>query len=120
MSYFANVVDGVVEQVISAEKDFVDTLGGTWLQTSYNTSGGVHYGQDGQPDGGIALRKNYASVGGIYDEGLDAFMRTQPYASWILDEDTCWWNPPTPYPQPDNGVNEYLWDEDTLSWVEYE
>ena len=115
MAHFAKVVDGVVETVIVAEQDFIDTLEGTWVQTSYNTRGGVHLGQDLEPDGGVALRKNYASIGGIYDSVRDAFYLTQPFASWVLNEDTCLWNPPTTHP---TDGKEYTWDEDTTSWVE--
>jgi hypothetical protein len=67
LGHFAKVVDGKVTQVIVAEPEFFDTFvdssPGTWLQTSYNTRGNVHYGQDGQPDGGVALRGNYAGIG---------------------------------------------------------
>ena len=67
MSHYAKVVDGKVTQVIVAEADFfetfVDSSPGEWIQTSYNTRGGVHYGPDGTPDGGVALRANYAGIG---------------------------------------------------------
>jgi len=119
VSHFAKVKDGIVEQVIVAEPEFFDTFvdnsPGEWIQTSYNTRGGVHYGQDGQPDGGVALRKNYAGVGFSYDKSRDAFIPPQPYASWTLNEDTCLWNSPVPY--PDDG-NFYTWDESTTSWLE--
>lgn len=114
MSHYAKVEDGVVTEVIVAEQDFIDTLDGTWVQTSFNTRGGVHYGSDGQPDGGVALRKNYAGIGYIYDEKLDAFYAEKPYPSWTLDEDSCVWLPPVPY--PDDGL--YDWDEDSQQWVE--
>ena len=115
--HFAKVENGLVTQVIVAEQDVIDSgiFGHGWVQTSYNTHGGVHYGQDGQPDGGIALRKNYAGIGYTYDSVRDAFISPQPYPSWTLDEDTCYWNPPTPYP---TDGNIYSWDEDTQSWVE--
>ena len=115
MAHFAKVVDGVVENVIVAEQDHIDTLEGNWVQTSYNTRGGVHVGQDLLPDGGVALRKNFAGTGFMYDSVRDAFYEPKPYPSWILDEDTCWWNPPVAYPTDDKF---YKWDEDTLSWVE--
>lgn len=115
MSHFAKVVDGIVEIVIVAEQDFIDDhCEGTWVQTSYNTRGGVHLGQDLMPDGGIALRKNYAGVGYTYDEDRDAFIPPQPFASWTLNEDTCLWDSPVPYPE--EGMHE--WDEETKSWVE--
>jgi hypothetical protein len=82
-------------------------LGGTWIQTSYNTHGGVH------DSGAIPLRKNYAGVGFKYDSELDAFIPPKPHESWILDEQTCLWNPPVEYPLDGN---IYLWDEDLTNW----
>jgi hypothetical protein len=112
MSHFAKVVNGIVTQVIVAEQEFfntfVDTSPGEWIQTSYNTIGGQH--PEGRP-----LRKNYAGIGYTYDRERDAFIPPQPYASWLLDEETCLWNAPTPYP---NDEKLYVWDEPTLSWVE--
>jgi hypothetical protein len=120
MSYFAQVNEsGIVVQVIAISQEMIDTgLWGdpsTWFQTSYNTRGGVHYGQDGQPDGGVALRKNYAGIGSIYDKDRDAFYTPQPYPSWSLNAQTCYWEPPVPMPTDEN---LYTWDEETLSWVE--
>ena len=102
MSHFAKVLDGVVISVIVAEPDyfdtFVDKTPGEWIQTSYNTRGGIHYGPDGQPDGGEALRKNYAGVGYTYDRARDAFIPPKPHPDAVLDEATClWvWDEPTP------------------------
>jgi hypothetical protein len=119
MAHFAKVVDGIVTKVIVAEPEFFDTFiddsPGQWIQTSYNTHGGVHYGQDGEPDGGVALRKNFAGVGFIYDSSKDAFYTTQPYASWSLNEDTCLWEAPVPY--PDDG-KRYIWNETITNWTE--
>ena len=119
MSHFAKVLDGKVVQVIVAGPEFfdtfVDTSPGQWLQTSYNTRGGVHYGQDGQPDGGIALRGNYAGIGYTYDAANDVFYAPQPYPSWVLNKTTWVWEPPVPYPT-DGKV--YNWDEATKNWVE--
>jgi hypothetical protein len=123
MGHFARMdKDGIVVQVIAIEKDVLDTGHwgdpNDWVQTSYNTRGGVHYAPNSRtPDGGIALRKNYAGLGFTYDKIRDAFYAPQPYPSWALDEDTCQWKAPTPY--PDDG-KEYIWDEDTTSWVERE
>ncbi len=78
-------------------------------RTSYNTQGGVH------KLGGTPFRKNYAGVGYIYDPVRDAFYTEQPYASWTLDESTCYWQPPTPRPE---GMDWY-WKEDTTEWVDY-
>ena len=111
MSHFAKVENGLVTQVIVAEQDVLNTGAfgdpASWIQTSYNTRGGQH--PEGRP-----LRKNYAGIGMIYDPVRDAFYAPQPFPSWALDEDSCLWNPPTPY--PDDG-NRYTWDEPTTSWV---
>lgn len=111
MSHFAKVLNGVVVQVIVAEPEFfetfVDTSPGQWIQTSYNTHGGVH------SLGGTPLRMNYASVGGTYDAVKDAFIPPKPYESWTLNESTCLWE--APVPMPDDGA-VYLWDEQNASW----
>jgi hypothetical protein len=113
MTHFAKVTDGLVTQIIVAEPDFfntfVDSSPGEWIQTSYNTNGGIH------TNGGVPLRVNYAVVGFSYDPTRDAFIPPQPHNSWLLDETTCNWNAPTPYPT-DNLM--YYWDEDTLVWLE--
>lgn len=120
MAHFAKVDQGKVINVIVAEPEFFDTFvdnsPGEWIQTSYNTIGGVHYGQDGQPDGGVPLRKNYAGIGFSYDQSKDAFIPPQPYPSWVLDETTCLWNPPIPFPSDFPEV-EYNWDETNQVWV---
>ena len=117
MSHFAKVHDGVVVQVIVAEKEFfntfVDSSPGAWIQTSYNTRGGVHYGPDNEPDGGVALRGNYAGIGYNYDHVNDVFYASQPFASWILSQTTWLWEPPVAYP---NDGKMYCWDEPTVSW----
>ena len=119
MSHYAKVLNGIVQKVIVAEADFfntfVDTSPGEWVQTSYNTYGNIHYGQDGQPDGGIALRGNYAGINFIYDRIHDVFYPPQPHASWILNQSTWLWEPPIPYPQDDKN---YIWNETTVSWQE--
>lgn len=119
MAHFAKVENGKVVQVIVAEQDFIDSgvVGHGWVQTSYNTRGNVHYGQDGQPDGGIALRGNYAGIGYVYDAANDVFYAPQPFPSWILNNQTWLWESPVPYPD-DNKL--YRWDEDTTSWIEVE
>ena len=120
MSHFAKVENGIVTSVIVAEQDFINSgaVGdpAAWVQTSYNTRGGVHYGQDGQPDGGVALRKNYAGIGYVYDAGRDAFYAQKPYNSWVLNESTCYWEAPTPMPTEEG--KRYNWNEETTSWVE--
>jgi hypothetical protein len=118
MSHFAKVLDGKVIQVIVAEPDFfntfVDSSPGEWLQTSYNTRGGLHYGPDGEPDGGVALRGNYAGIGYTYDQIRDVFYAPQPYASWKLNETSWLWEPPVPRP---NDNQQYVWDEATINWI---
>lgn len=117
MAHFAKVNQGVVVDVIVAEPEFFDTFvdssPGEWIQTSYNTRGGVHYGADGVPDGGVALRKNYAGIGYSYDYELDAFIPPKPYPSWSLNESSCLWEPPIPCP---NDGSIYLWDEAEQMW----
>ena len=118
MSHFAKVTDGKVTQVIVAEAEFfktyVDSTPGEWIQTSYNTRGGVHYGQDGQPDGGVALRANYAGVGYTYDHTNDVFYPPQPFPSWTISAPTWTWE--APVAMPTDG-KPYTWDEATKNWV---
>ena len=85
----------------------IDNLGGTWVKTSYNTMGGVH------TQGGEPLRKNYAGIGYTYDEIKDAFIPPKTFDSWILNEETCLWEAPTPRPIDEN---MYTWDESSLDW----
>jgi hypothetical protein len=117
MAHFAEVDDNsIVVRVLVVPDDQEDRgsdyladnlgLGGTWVQTSYNTHGGVH------ADGGTALHMNYAGVGYSWDG--TGFAAPQPYGSWTLDENYVW-QPPTP--MPDDG-NLYAWDEESLAWVE--
>ena len=111
MAHYAKVISGVVTKVIVADQDFMDNLveeeAGEWVQTSYNTYGGEHL------NGGTPLRKNFASVGYTYDEAKDAFYAPQPFPSWVLNETSCLWGPPTPIPDDEN---LYRWDEETKSW----
>jgi hypothetical protein len=109
MAHFAKVVDGIVEQVIVADTaEWCETnLGGTWIQTSYNTTGNTH------TLGGTPLHKNYAGIGYSWD-GV-GFAAPQPYLSWTKNSDTYSWEAPTPRPTDDKF---YQWDEATTSWVE--
>jgi len=91
-------------------------LGGLWVQTSYNTRGGVHYGADGKPDGGVPLRKNYAGLGYSYNATLDAFVPPQPYPSWVLNNDTGLWDAPVAMPAAIDG-SIWVWDEPSKGWV---
>jgi len=113
MSHFAKVENGTVTQVIVVEQDVLDTgLFGNpslWVQTSYNTLGGLHV------LGGTPLRKNYAGVGYTYDSERDAFIPPKIYNSWELNEETCLWEAPTTMPS-DGKI--YRWNEETVSWDE--
>ena len=113
MAHFAKVVDSKVVQVIVAEPEFfntfVDSSPGAWIQTSYNTAGGVH------KNGGTPLRKNYAGIGYSYDAGRDAFIPQKPFASWTLNDTTCLWD--APVAMPTDG-KMYTWDEEAGNWVE--
>jgi len=99
--------NGVEQESIGI--DFLTKLTGypVWKQTSYNTHGGVNN------NGGIPLRKNFASIGMIYDEDRDAFIYKKPFNSWILNEDTCLWEAPVALPDTEN---RYTWNEITTTW----
>lgn len=103
------VIVGRDESNFDWERHYGDIRGQLCKRTSYNTSGGVHLG------GGTPFRKNYAGIGYTYDPQLDAFIPPKPFASWILDETTCLWAPPTPMP---TDGKMYSWDENTLAWTE--
>jgi hypothetical protein len=109
MAHFAEVVDGTVTRVIVADtKEWCETnLGGTWVQTSYNTQGNVH------TLGGTPLHKNYAGIGYSWDG--TGFAAPQPFASWTFSQDTYLWE--APVAKPEDG-KFYEWDESTLSWKE--
>ena len=115
MAHYAKVNKGIVEKVIVAEAAFFDTYTdnspGAWIQTSYNTRGGVHQ------LGGTPLRKNYAGKGYTYDKSRDAFYGPQPFNSWTLNESTCLWEAPVAF--PDDG-KKYEWNEATTNWIEVE
>jgi len=122
MGHFAKVTDGIVAQVIVAEPEFfetfVDSSPGEWIQTSYNTRGGVHIDPEtGEPseDQSKALRKNYAGIGFTYDRERDAFIPPKPFASWTLNDESCLWDAPVAYPEDGK---RYTWDEASTAWVE--
>lgn len=109
MGHYAKVENGVVTQVIVADGPgwCEDNLGGEWIQTSYNTFGGVHSG------GKFPIHKNYAGIGYTFD-GV-GFAAPQPYPSWTLNTTSYLWEAPTP--EPTDG-KIYKWDEATTSWIE--
>jgi hypothetical protein len=108
MAHFAELdKNNVVKQVLVTDNDFpnegydwlVETLGGTWVKTSYNGT----------------IRKNFAGIGYTYDAERDAFIAPKPFASWLLDEETCRWVAPVPLPDAEK---LYTWDEETTTWIE--
>ena len=125
MSHFAEIQweddtkkKGVVKRVLVVEQEYIDGgyLGdpSNWIQTSYNTRGGIHYAPNsGTPDDGIALRKNFARPNHTYDGERDAFISPKPFDSWSLDEDSCRWKAPI---SPPDDKSPYEWNESTLSW----
>ncbi len=127
MAHFAQLDENnIVTQVVVVNndqehrgQDFLANdlgLGGRWEKTSYNTRGGVYYDPSTNlpaDDQSKAYRKNYAGIGYTYDEINDVFISPRPFESWIINEDTCLWDAPVPYPQDDNF---YIWDESTLNW----
>jgi hypothetical protein len=120
MAHFAKIKsDGTVETVIVIPNDqehrgqeYINEIGieGRWLQTSYNTYGNTHL------RGGVPFRKNYASIGGTYDEVRDAFIPIKRYPSWILNEETCLYEAPVVH-IAESGV-QYLWLEDEQRWIQ--
>ena len=124
MGHYAKVLNTIVSEVIVADADFfttfVDSSPGAWIQTSYNTHGGIHYipnsnPPEPSPDQSKALRANYAGIGYTYDQANDVFYAPQPYPSWTISAPTWIWQPPVPYP---TDGKMYTWDEATTSWVE--
>jgi hypothetical protein len=117
MSLFAEVQNGIVQQVIVADQEFIASLSNPeeWIQTSYNTRGGIHYAPNSNiPDGGVALRANYAGIGYTYDAINNVFYAPQPYPSWSISSPTWLWEPPIPYPTDEN---KYYWDENIQNWA---
>jgi len=122
MAHYAKVEDGIVTQVIVADQDFINLIskeGDLWLQTSYNTRGGIHYNpisKEPSKDQSKALRKNYAGVGYSYDKENDAFIPQKIYESWVLNKETFLWEAPTPIPDDETPENLYTWNESSLKW----
>ncbi len=119
-TYFAEVVDGIVTQVIVADPEFIATIRddseGEWLQTWYNVSGGAHYDPNtGQSDDKEARRENTAGIGYSYDKDLDAFIPPRPFESWKLNRETALWE--APVAKPDDG-KAYSWNDKTGAWEE--
>ena len=122
MAHYAFLdANNVVTQVIVGKQEYEDNI--NWedyygaKRTSYNTRGGVHYNPNtNQPsdDQYKAFRKNYAGIGYTYDPVRDAFIPPKPYNSWLLNEQSCLWEPPVAYP---NDGQIYMWNESTMSWV---
>jgi hypothetical protein len=109
MAHFAELDENnIVVQVLVTDNDYpnegydwlVENLGGRWIQTSYNAT----------------IRKNFAGIGFSYDETRDAFIPSKPFESWLLNEETCNWEAPKPYP---TDGKLYNWDEESQEWIEY-
>ena len=123
MGHYAKINnENKVESVIVATIDYINSRpdSASFIKTSYNTLGGIHYVPNSNytipsEDQSKSLRKNYATIEGIYDPDLDTFYCEQPYASWTLNTETCTWEPPLPHPGGDEG--DYEWDESSQSWV---
>lgn len=124
MAHFAHVTNEIVDSVINITEDTITNKGGwtcpscgefkplsEWVQTSYNTQGGVH------TLGGTPFRKNFAGIGFTYDSVRDAFIPPQPYPSWTLDGDTCLWESPVTMPEVDLNTHKIDWDENITNWV---
>jgi hypothetical protein len=120
MAHFAKInSDNIVEQVIVVNNRFEERgqeyinndlkLEGIWLQTSYNTRANKHLGEK------TPLRKNFALIGSFYDAQRDAFIPPKQFQSWVLNEETCNWNPPVSYPQDGK---RYKWNESSVNWEE--
>jgi len=139
MAHFARVNNSIVKETIVADQDFIDNYvcdrPGVWIQTSYNTRGGVHYDVDSDgvqryttpsSDQSKALRKNYAQIEGTYDVENDAFIPIKHFRNWVLNMTTFLWEPPIAAPELDGRV--YIWSDDvyeadtanpkTQGWVE--
>jgi hypothetical protein len=123
MAHFAEVDENnIVLRVLVTNNDdengdegykwLVDNLGGRWIKTSYNTYFNNHM------MGGVPLRGNYASEGYSYDETLDIFLPPKPYASWIVNAEKASWKAPVPKPEGADETHDFLWNEETLTWVE--
>jgi hypothetical protein len=113
MAHFAEIDENnLVVRVLVTDNDYpnegydwlVETFGGRWIQTSYNAATN-------------GFRKNFAGIGFTYDEGRDAFIAPKSFDSWELDEETCKWVAPIPYP---TGDKRYTWNEEELEWTEVE
>lgn len=120
MAHYAKIQEGIVTKVIVAEAEFFDTFvddsAGSWIQTSYNTRGGVHYQPNSNTpstDQSLALRKNFAGIGYSYDG--TGFYPSKPYDSWLFNATTYLWDAPVAYP---TDGQEYEWDENTTSWTQ--
>jgi len=129
MAHFAEIDENnIVLRVLVAPDEQEDrgqeflaedlNLGGRWKKTSFNTYGGIHKNPEtNEPsaDQTKSFRKNYAGIGFTFDEERDAFIPPKPFPSWILNEDTCWWEPPIPMP---NDGGTWIWNEEQQQWEE--
>jgi len=118
MSHFALVINGYVQDVIVAEQDIINQFPNkaSWIQTSYNTRGNIHYAPDSNVPDKMKppLRGNYAGIGYSYDAINDVFIPIQTYLSWILNTTTWQWEAPIEMPTT---KGDWIWDEPTISWI---
>ena len=129
MGHYAKVIGGMVVDVNVAEKEWIDAqpfdVNVRWVEASYNIHGGVYYDPEtNKPHNDQSLatatagrrRKNYPGIGFYYDSKRDAFISPKPHESWTLNENTCFWEPPVPFPD-DFNQKLYLWNEQTKEWI---
>ena len=123
MAHYAKVLDGRVIKVLKIEPDFFengfqDDGPGEWIQTSYNTRGGVYWDRETDAphaDQSKMLRYNFAGIGSYYDRDADAFYSERPYDSWTLNTDSYLWEAPVDVPS-DSNTRKYIWDEENTTW----
>jgi hypothetical protein len=120
MTHFAQLDknDNVITIIVCDKEAIESGLHGDpkqWVETDPGTIGGVHYGEDGNPDGGTPLRGNYAYIGGVYDRNADVFYTRQPFPSWVISAPDWTWTPPVPKP-PRSDATVNVWNESKLCW----
>jgi hypothetical protein len=110
--------EDILLEGLEPELFYGNVVGKVVKRTSYNTRGGIHYQLDNNTpsiDQSKAFRKNYAGIGYYYDSIRDAFIPPKPFSSWTLNEESCLWDSPVPYP---NDGKRYTWNEDIINWIE--
>jgi hypothetical protein len=114
IKHYAKIAaNNIVVDIMVTDEDYIKTVFGEWLETTHGAIGGFVYDVNGVTDTPV-VRKNYAGIGYTYDRNRDVFIPPNKYPSWIFNEETCRYDPPTPVP---DGDKEYKWDEESLSWI---